>query len=302
MQANDNFLAFTGYEREELAGMRLPDSSLPVVTNVSVLKAINELFRGEGEAKEIEWEDESGECFFLVKLIPTVFDDGSPGMTIILEDVTEVRKALREKERLIDEIHLRIRNNLQQISSLINIQSAGVADEQVKNILSEAQRRIMALSLVHENMHHEDQQHISANEYIVSLAGDLRTSMSVPDDITVLVHAGKVLIPIETAIPFGLLLNELLSNAFSHSFADGRSGSVSITVEETSKNLIKLIVEDDGIGLPKDFDLEKTDSLGISMVRNLVERQMSGTIEAVSDGGAKFIINFNSESERSVRK
>ncbi|MDD4127726.1 MAG: histidine kinase dimerization/phosphoacceptor domain -containing protein [Methanomicrobium sp.] len=296
VQANDNFLVFTGYERDEIMGIRLPESSLPVVSYAVVLKSINELLRGFEDAKEIEWEDDSGNFFFLVKLIPTVFDDGSPGITIILEDVTEVRKALRDKERLIDEIHLRARNNLQIISSILNIQASGIGDESIKNVLGEAERRILALSLVHKNLHQSpDQQHVIASEYIGNLVDDLRESMGISMDIKVIVDMENIPIPFDIAIPFGLLINELLTNSFRHAFPEKNGGIVRISLEKTGGDNFTLKFSDNGKGLPNGFDPYTSSSLGINLIRNLIERQMSGTMEVVSDKGTNYVIKFKTD-------
>ncbi|MBN2734550.1 MAG: PAS domain-containing protein [Methanomicrobiaceae archaeon] len=296
VQANDNFLTFTGYERDEMVGIRLPESSLPVVSNASVLQSISELLRGSGESREIEWEDDSGNYFFLVKLIPTVFDDGSPGITIILEDVTEIRKALRDKERLIDEIHLRVRNNLQIISSLINIQASSIEDINIKDLLREAEGRIIALSLVHENLHHStDQQHVIADEYLESLVEDLRKSMGIPVGIKVIIAAEGVRIPFDCAIPFGLLINELLTNSFRHAFSKNTGGIVKINLEDDGKDSFSLIFSDNGKGLPEWLDPYTTDSLGLSLIRNLIERQMSGKMAVISEKGTHYEINFQAD-------
>ncbi|MBP2133248.1 PAS domain S-box-containing protein [Methanomicrobium sp. W14] len=296
VQVNDNFLLFTGYDRDDIMGVRLPDSSLPVVSNAVVLRSITELLRGSADAKEIEWEDDQGKYFFMVKLIPTVFDDGSPGITIILEDITEVRKALKDKERLIDEIHLRVRNNLQTISSLLRIQAAGIEDPSIKDVMNEADRRILALSLVHKNLHQSsDQQHVIASGYIENLVEDLRKSMDVPAGIRVIVDAGDVLIPFEVAVPFGLLINELLTNVFKHAFSGKNEGVVRISLVKIGEDSFTLNFSDNGKGLPEGFDPYTTNSLGMSLIRNLIERQMSGNMNVKSGKGTHFDIKFRAD-------
>ncbi|EHQ35426.1 sensor histidine kinase [Methanoplanus limicola] len=297
VQANDNFISFTGYNRNELIGLRIPDSSLPVVTNPTVLKTINDLLRGEGEAKEIEWEDESGDFFYLVKLIPTVFDEGNPGVTIILEDVTEIRKALREKELLIDEIHLRVRNNLQVISSLLNMQSQGIEDEQSKEALSEAQMRLSALALVHENLHYSsDQQHINVAEYVKSLAEDISSGINTDcSGIDVEISADMDL-GIDLSIPFGMMVNELLTNSFRHAFPDKKSGRITVTLKKAAPSVYTLTFEDNGTGFPEDFDRKNITSLGLSLVKNIAERQLSGSMDIITGKGTRIIINFAEEN------
>ncbi|UUX91314.1 histidine kinase dimerization/phosphoacceptor domain -containing protein [Methanoplanus endosymbiosus] len=297
VQANDNFISFTGYNRNELIGMRIPDSSLPVITNPTVLKTTNDLLRGEGEAKEIEWEDESGDFFYLVKLIPTVFDEGNPGVTIILEDVTEIRKALREKEMLIDEIHLRVRNNLQVISSLLNMQSQGIEGEQSKEALSEAQRRLSALALVHENLHYSsDQQHINVAEYVKSLAEDISSGLSTDcSGINVEINADMDL-GMDLSIPFGMMVNELLTNSFKHAFPDKRGGRIILTLKKVTPSVYTMTFEDDGAGFPVDFDRMNITTLGLSLVKNIAERQLSGSMDIISGNGTKIIINFSEEN------
>jgi len=297
VQANDNFISFTGHNRNELIGLRIPESTLPVVTNPTVLKTINDLLRGEGEAKEIEWEDESGDFFYLVKLIPTVFDEGNPGVTIILEDVTEIRKALREKEVLIDEIHLRVRNNLQVISSLLNMQSQGIVDRQSKEALSEAQRRLSALALVHENLHYSsDQQHIKADEYVKRLAEDISSGLENDcSGIDVEINADLSL-GIDLSIPFGMMVNELLTNSFKHAFPDRRGGVIALTLKKVTSVDYVMTFEDNGVGFPADFDRKNITTLGLSLVKNIAERQLSGSVDIIIGNGTKIIINFSEEN------
>jgi PAS domain S-box-containing protein len=215
-------------------------------------------------------------------------------------ELTERRRAeaqvvvsLREKEVLLKEIHHRVKNNLQVISSLLSLQARHVQDQQVIGVLQESRQRIRSMALVHEKLYQsQDLTRIDFAEYLRSLASYLFRSYELtPRLVSLVVAADDVFLGIDTAIPCGLLVSELISNALKHAFPDGRGGEVLVAIRSGRDGHLTLTVSDDGVGFPEDLDLGNTRSLGLQLVNTLVS-QIDGTIELDGDGGTTFRVTF----------
>ena len=218
----------------------------------------------------------------------TIPSGGSSGVLVCLEDVTDRRRtavqlksALRDKEALLSEVHHRVKNNLQIITSLLNMQLRRQPDRQVQEALQEAQARITAMSLVHEQLYQAaPMAEIPIDRYVTGLARALAQSHSAEGrGIRMMVRVpSELFIGLDQATPFGLALSELIINAFKHAFPRGRSGVVSVTAREAEGNGMEVVVADDGVGLPAEVDWREADTIGLSLVRGLLERQMGGTL------------------------
>jgi len=222
--------------------------------------------------------------------------------------------SLKEKEVLLREIHHRVKNNMQVISSLLRLQSGYINDDKYKNMLRESQDRIRSMALVHEKLYRShDLSSIEFSKYIKNLANSLFRSYSMTTHKVVLdIDAQDYLLGIDSAVPCGLVLNELVSNSLKYAFPDGKSGKIRITLNkltgddvpqlknrrgfddssEQNSEVLELIVADDGVGMPKDLDIKKCDSLGLQLVSTLVEDQLHGNIEITRDNGTRFRICF----------
>nr|WP_321352772.1 PAS domain S-box protein [uncultured Methanoregula sp.] len=202
----------------------------------------------------------------------------------------ELNLSLEEKVLLLREIHHRVKNNLQIIISLVNLQMRRVEDERLKQVMAETQNRVRAMALVHEKLYQSvDISRIDLAGYTGFLVTHLFTFYGVDSrQVTREVDIGKIMLDINTAIPLGLIINELASNALKYAFPDSRKGSLSIAVREEGKTL-HLMVRDDGIGMPEDFDWRNAESLGLRLVVSLVE-QLDGTIELDRSAGTAFTI------------
>jgi len=216
------------------------------------------------------------------------------------EDITENKEAeertktsLREKEALLKEIHHRVKNNLQIISSLLNLQSKYVQNEDALVALRDSQRRIKSMALVHEKLYQsEDLARIDFKEYISSLVSHLLRFYQVTEEkVKLNMDVEDVFLNIETAIPCSLIINELVSNSLKHAFPGDRGGELIIRLSKDN-GYYSLELSDNGIGFPRDIDFRKTDSLGLQLVINLVE-QLDGEIEMVSEKGVTFNITFS---------
>lgn len=216
------------------------------------------------------------------------------------EDITEnkevekkTKSSLREKEALLKEIHHRVKNNMQIISSLLNLQSKYVRNEAALMALKDSQRRIKSMALVHEKLYQsKDLARIDFKEYIGSLVSHLLRFYEVTEEkVKLKMDVEDIFFNIETAIPCSLIINELVSNSLKHAFPMGRGGELLIHMCKCNGSF-NLEVSDNGVGFPKDIDFRKTDSLGLQLVINLVE-QLDGEIEMVSENGVLFNITFS---------
>ena len=204
-----------------------------------------------------------------------------------------LRSALREKEVLLKEIHHRVKNNMQIIYSLLNIQSRHFKDKDVRNMLREVQNRVRSMALLHEKLYQSrDLARIEFGDYIQKLAFGLYHSFGVnPDDIKLKINVDSVSLGVNTAIPCGLIINELVTNSLRHAFPSGKRGRVSIDLLFHHDKELRLAVRDDGVGLPKNLDFRNTESLGLQLVNTLVE-QLEGDIKLDRRSGTSFKITF----------
>lgn len=209
-----------------------------------------------------------------------------------------LKSSLDEKELLLREIHHRVKNNMQVISSLLSLQANQIEDKQYVDKFNESKNRIKSMALVHEKLYQsKDMASIDFNDYITSLAKSLfQFHESSEDKITLKINAEAILLGIDTAIPCGLIINELLSNCLKHAFPGGRKGNVTITLSKTENEEnpeYNIIVSDDGIGIPENFDIRNTSSLGMELVFTLVEHQLQGTLNLDRTNGTEFRIMFH---------
>jgi PAS domain S-box-containing protein len=205
--------------------------------------------------------------------------------------------SLHEKEILLRELHHRVRNNFQIIISLLSLQSRSIGDEKVAQAMRESQNRIRAMAFVHEKLYaSQDLAKIDLEPYVKYLTTQLFTLFEVrPKTIALLIDANNIFADINTAIPFGLIVNELVSNSLKHAFPDGRKGEIAISVRDDEKGL-NLIYRDNGVGFGKDFDWRTTDTLGFKLIIGFVE-QLNGTIEQQSGEGTRFLIAMKRKTD-----
>ena len=205
---------------------------------------------------------------------------------------TELRLSLREKEVLLREVHHRVKNNLQVISSLLNLQVAAESSEAARKGLIESQSRIYSMALVHQLLYRsKDLAHIDLREYLDGLVRRLATAYNVGDErIELVVSVASIRLDIDRAIPCGLIVNELVTNAFAHAFPVDRHGHLWISVAQDGERVI-LTVRDDGIGLPPDLRIESVQTFGLQ-IAHLLSEQLGGTIELVRDHGTAVRVQF----------
>jgi PAS domain S-box-containing protein len=229
-------------------------------------------------------------------------EDGvEQGVVYVGRDLTERKRAeeqikasLREKEILLKEIHHRVKNNLQIISSLLILQSGDTRDKQVLELFKESQNRVYSMAVLHEILYQsENLAQVDFAEYTQRLSSYLvRSYTDNVQPITIKLNIAKVSLSIDTAIYCGLIINELVSNSFKYAFPAGRIGEICINLRAENDNQFTLAVSDNGIGLPPDMELHQVESLGLQLV-TMLTKQLEGSIELDRSNGTAFKIVFS---------
>jgi len=218
-----------------------------------------------------------------------------------IRDITSQKKSealllasLKEKETLLKEIQHRVKNNLQVVSSLLEMQSHFVVDARDAGLFTESQRRINTLSLVYSKLYKSnDLANIKLKDYLTELVDNLLNSHELNNkNIRSRIEIDDISIGLDMAIPCGLITNELVVNSLKYAFPNGRSGLITITGRRLEGSTVELNISDDGIGIPKTVEPGTTPTLGLDLVRTLVELQLEGTMEISRDGGTGFKIIF----------
>jgi PAS domain S-box-containing protein len=205
----------------------------------------------------------------------------------------ELRGSLRERDILLQEVHHRVKNNLQVISSLINLQTTALEQGKNRDALEECQTRVQAIALIHEKLYQSrDYSQVEFSDYVRSLASNVfhATGMS-SSEVTLELAIDDVTLGVDTAIPCGLLLNELITNALKHAFKDRRSGTVRVELTRLEGDRIRLVVMDNGVGLPDGFNMATSQSLGLQLVSTLA-RQLRAELKVRGSEGSSFALTF----------
>jgi two-component sensor histidine kinase len=204
-----------------------------------------------------------------------------------VEAEARIRCSLREKETLLSEIHHRVKNNLQIVSSLLALQSERVNDPKTVDALRDSQGRIRSMALIHDQLYRSaDLSRIDYARYLESLSDAvMKSHADETSSVRIGIRADHVFLPVAQALPCSLVINELVSNAFKHAFPDRSRGAIQIEFLETDHGRYTFTVADNGRGLPRDFEMHQTSSLGLQLVINLVKAQLRGTIEVTSSEG-----------------
>ena len=269
-----------------------------------------------GKAKDFELpliSENKEKKWYHISLNPISDEQKQNEISCIAYDISDrkekdrqIRLALKEKEILLQEVHHRVKNNLQVISSLMSLQKSFVDDPKLIQILEESQSRIAAMSYIHESLYrHTDFSSISFAEYLERLSTNLISSYSTPDcDVKLETKLENVFLALDQAIPSGLIVNELVSNALKHAFIGKKEGSITLSIsktpykEDADKEKIEIEVSDNGVGLPDNFNLKKNDSLGLYLIQALAEQLNAElVIKSTKQGveGSSFLIRFEAQ-------
>jgi PAS domain S-box-containing protein len=215
-------------------------------------------------------------------------------------DITEnkineekITQSLREKDVLLKEVHHRVKNNMQVISSILNLQSSYVRDTYALNLLKECQNRIKSMAFIHESLYQtKNFESVNFSEYVTTLSKNLVHTYSInTKKIKLILTLDELMLSLDASIPCGLIINEIISNSLKYAFPDNRDGIIFVTLR-VDKNKVKIEVGDNGIGIPENVDIKNTQTLGLQLVDTLVE-QISGTLKLNRSKGTIFSIEFN---------
>ncbi|OGR84227.1 MAG: hypothetical protein A2901_06735 [Elusimicrobia bacterium RIFCSPLOWO2_01_FULL_54_10] len=222
------------------------------------------------------------------------------GFSVMIRDFTERKKSdeklqmsLRDKETMLKEIHHRVKNNLQVISSLLRLQSENAQDPKTLALFKDSQERVHAMAMVHEYLYQSpDLAHINFPRYVENLVRNLCRSYGPPlAEDHIQIQVDPVLLSLDVAVPCGLLLTELVSNALKYAYPDRSQGPISVCFRELHDHTYVLTVSDQGVGLPPDLDWRNTTSLGLRLVRILTD-QIHGHIWLEQDNGTQFVVTI----------
>ncbi len=293
-----------GYAREELLGQ--PVEMLVPHRFRGHHPALRANFFGDpesrpmGAGRELYALRKDGSEFPVeIGLNPIETDEGTMVLSAIVDISDRKHKeerlqiALKEKELLLGEIHHRVKNNLQVIHSLLDLQSPKIVDPAALKLIDESQRRIKSMALIHQTLYESHEfSSVNFSRFLDTLVPCLVSSYSVdPSRIALSVNVAPVSLPLQAAMPCGLIVNELVSNALKHAFPNGSGGEVKIDLSTEADNIIVLSVADDGIGLPDHLDPDEATTLGLQLVTLLAD-QLGGQIETHRAKPTRFMLRF----------
>ena len=303
---NERLCDMLGYDADELYKKTFYELGVHEEVEESLVD-LDQLLSGKIKnfSREQTYVRKDGELLSANVTVSLVRDSNdSPNYFVaVFEDITErkeherqLEESIKEKEVLLKEVHHRVKNNMQVISSILNLQSSYIDDETALSILRESQDRIKSMSFVHESLYQSNTlSEVNFSEYIRNIAGNLFHSYGRPEGgISMQYELEEVFLNLDTSIPCGLIINEVVSNCLKYAFAGKEKGVIRIEFSKLSDGKLKLIIGDDGIGLPSNFDIENAETLGLQLVTTLVT-QVSGELDIKTNKGTQFSIVFKEQ-------
>jgi len=302
--SSDNKIQFINHTRpgvsiEQVIGTDIYGYVLPEYNELAKQK-LNQVYEnGKPQHFEIPGLHTDGSsAWYSANVGPLFSEDKVTGITLIIRDVSDRKKAeekiqqsLKEKEVLLKEVHHRVKNNLQIILSILNLQYVKVSDKKTLDLLRDVRNRIKAMSFIHELLYQTDDfSSINFSEYITNITNNLVYSYSPNNTIDLKLDVGILFLDLDRAIPCGLIINELVTNALKYAFRSRDKGEISISLTQTN-DFIRLVIADNGNGFPTGIDYRNTESLGLQLVVTLVE-QLRGEISLDNSNGTKYTITF----------
>ncbi|MBI5679893.1 MAG: PAS domain S-box protein [Methanobacterium sp.] len=297
---NQGMAEMLGYSADEMMDKSLFDF-MDDEGKVDAEEKMERRREGIKEVHDFRFLHKDGSSVWAMISTNPIFDKNGEfsGALGMLSDIThrkqmevQIKESLEEKEMLLKEVHHRVKNNLAVISSLLNLQSDYIRDKEDLELFRESQTRAKTMALIHERLYQSrDLKNIDFGEYMHTLINDLFNTYSVdPGLVKLNMSLENVMLDINTSIPLGLIVNELVSNSMKYAFPDGRKGIIKINFE-SGKDQYVLCVSDNGVGLPEGIDFKNTDSLGLQLVNSLTN-QIEGEIELDKSHGTEFKITF----------
>jgi len=298
IEVNDRALATYGYTREEMERLYIPDLR-PPQTRGDFARQLDEAEKSGSLIFETLHQKKTGEVFPVEVSLRLLDIGGARYYQAIIRDISERKRAeartlaaLREKEVLLREIHHRVKNNMQVISSLLRLQSSRFSDAAVREAFQESQGRIKSMALVHEKLYGtKDLTRIDFADYVKSLTSSIFAFNQESERIALRLDLEKTFLDINAAVPCGLIVNELVLNAFKHAFPNNRPGKITVELRENENDMIRLTVRDDGIGLAEGIKPEQSESLGFQII-SLLAGQLEGHLDVRREYGTSVSLFF----------
>ncbi len=294
LDINESAVRLYGYSREEFLELKQSDVSADIEKSDDSIK---KTLAGELRTIPVRFHKKKDGTVFPVEISTTSFVIGDRTVLCgVARDITDRKHAeerlsqsLKEKEILLQEVYHRVKNNMQVVASLLNLQKSRIEDVKAKVALEQSQKRVQSMALIHELLYRsESLSNIDLGEYITSLAGGLLDT----GGVKLILDANDISLGIDQAIPCGLVINELVTNSIRHAFSNDQLGQITIKALSVEGE-IKLEICDNGKGMPEDFDIRNVGTLGLMLVKGLVENQLHGTWEINSTtAGTKHAIRF----------
>jgi PAS domain S-box-containing protein len=302
--ANEKTSELFGLSREEVLGKtdyELIANKEEATKNVENDQAVFKT----GKSKEIikHMTDAEGKEYWFQTIKVPHFDTAGniTGLIGIARDITahkraedQLKASLKEKEVLMQEVHHRVKNNLQVVSSMLNMQARVAKDKDASAVLAESRDRLNTMALIHTQLYETGNvSEMNMKVFVNGLLRQMLSSHPVQETrITPVVHVDEYLLSISIAVHLGLIINELLINALKYAFVNRKAGKIEVDFRVSEKGVVNLIVSDDGIGLPEGFDINASKTLGLRLVKTLVEDQLGGNLNIISKDGTTFKIEF----------
>ncbi|MDP5094053.1 MAG: sensor histidine kinase [Polaribacter sp.] len=256
--------------------------------------------------QEIENEQEKNKLYSLILILVGVFLIIS--LLIIRKILKQskelarkneiINETLKEKELLVKEVHHRVKNNFQIVASLLELQTQGITDEKALELVKEGKNRVKSMALIHQKLYQNDTGLIDFNEYLNMLTRELSIAYKQKNNVETTIDAVNMFFDVDTAIPLGLIINEIITNAYKYAFHNEKENKLSISIHKESAHY-KLIIQDNGNGISEDFDIKNAKSLGLVLVNRLV-KQLHGSLKQLNQNGAKFEITFKDNYAREL--
>jgi PAS domain S-box-containing protein len=293
-----------GYAREELLEQEV-DILLPKPFREAHPQQRGKFFgelqsRPMGLGRELFARRKDGSEFpVVITLNPLEAEDGIRVLATIV-DISDRRQkeeriqaALEEKDLLLHEIHHRVKNNLHVVHNLLDLQAMRIKDAEVQEMLMDCQNRIRSMALIHQTLYESKNfARVDFGCFLGALVPTLISSYGLgSDNVHLNIEVSKVSLPINSAVPCGLLVNELVTNALKHGFPDGRGGEISVKLARLDDERMRLVVSDDGVGIPENLDIEQTGTLGLSLV-TLLSQQLGGKLTIQRNQPTRFALDF----------
>ena len=289
-----------GYSREELLRLSNREIDADPTGYEAFLKVRNAL--AEEAIFEVSQQRKDG-TLLPVEITGKFFKiDGELLSLAIARDITErkaaeeqIKRSLREKDVLMREMHHRVKNNLQVASSLLSMQARITRSKEAIDVLSKSQSRINTMALIHTKLYESGNlSELNMEEFVGTLSEQLFQSYPVTDTkITHIIRITDRKFPISVGMYVGLIINELISNALQHAFGGRKEGTIEVSLTASDGGRVNLSVSDNGVGLPPGFNINKTGSFGLHLVKILIEDQLQGELAVISDEGATFNMEFD---------